>query len=233
MQLFAYFYLYQIQQDMTKKLKRDQLPPKKAENWRENFKEEKKTTFKLKLEEIILQKSTYQTLAGENENRVRIYLGLEQKKEDGKYKLCAFAVPAFLLGSGDVYADYETPVFKLKKHNEDFSDSTEEVIAGIRLYRKWRAGELDENDPGAPYRQYIYPNGYLLTKFELHELFNVQKHEDVIIDFGIEKTLSAMLTAAPSDATLKSASMESEEEEVYDFSRPCPPTCDERSIYNP
>ena len=134
-----------------------------------------------------------------------------------------------------MYADYETPVFKLVKHNEDFSDSTEAVIESIRLYRKWRAGELDENDPGAPYRQYIYPNGYLLTKFELHELFNAQKHDDVKIDFGIEKTMSAILRAAPSDTMFKSASvdnMESGEEEDYDFTRPCPPDCDERSIYN-
>jgi len=217
---------------MTQKLKRDQLAPNKAKNWRTNFKEESKLTFSLKVPEIILQKETYKILAGENENRVRVYLGLEAKKDNDKYELSAYAVSAFLLGSGDVYADYETPVFKLEKKNIDFSDSTNEVIDSIRLYRKWRAGELDENDPGAPYRQYIYPNGYLLTKFELHELFNAQKKEEIQIEFGIEKTMSAVLSAVPSTSMLKSAVEEGGEEEVFDFAKPCPPYCDERSIYN-
>ena len=218
---------------MTKKLKRDQLAPEKAQNWRNNFKEEAKLTFNLKVPEILLQKETYKVLAGENENRIRVYLGLEQKKDNDKYQLCAYAVSAFLLGSGDVYADYETPVFKLEKKNIDFSDNTEGVIESIRMYRKWRAGELDENDAGAAYRQYIYPNGYLLTKFELHELFNTQNQAEIKLEFGIEKTMSAMLSAVPSATMLKSASNESGEEEVYDFTRPCPPVCDERSVYNP
>ncbi len=217
---------------MTQKLKRDQLAPKKAENWKKNFKEEKKHTFNLKIPEILLQKETYKVLAGENENCVRIYLGLEAKKQDDKNVLCAFAVSAFLLGSGDVYMDYETPVFKLEKNNIDFSDSTDKVIDSIRLYRKWRAGELDGDAEGASYRQYIYPNGYLLTKFELHELFNAQKHDNVKLEFGIEKTMSAMLTGTSLTASTL-AGVESENEEVFDFTKPCPPVCDERSVYNP
>lgn len=217
---------------MVQKLKRDQLAPNKATNWRKNFKEETKLTFNLKVPQFLLQKETYKVLAGENENRVRIYLGLETKKGNDKYQLCAYAISAFLLGSGDVYADYETPVFKLAQKNIDFSDSTNEVIKSIRLYRKWRDGELDEKDAGAPYRQYIYPNGYLLTKFELHELFNVQNHAEIKIDFGIEKTMSAMLSAVPPSAKLKSIDKENTELEMFDFSRPCPPNCDERSIYN-
>ncbi|WP_167612965.1 hypothetical protein [Maribellus sediminis] len=214
---------------MTKKLKRDQLPAAKAKNWRQNFEEEKDKTFNLKVPKIILQKATYQALAGENENRVRVYLGLEANKEDGKYVLCAFAVSAFLLGSGDVYADYETPVYKLDKKNIDFSNSTQAAIESIHLYRKWRSGELDAEDPGAAYRQYIYPNAYLLTKFELHELFVAQKKDEAVIDFGIEKTMSIMISGV-SASTLTAST--DEEQEDFDFAVPCPPFCDERSIYN-
>jgi hypothetical protein len=216
---------------MAQKLKRDQLPPKKAENWRKNFKEETKHSFNLKVPEIILQKATYKILIGDNENRVRIYLGLEEKKEGDKYVLCAYAVSAFLLGSGDVYADYETPVFKLEKENINCSDNTQKVIESIRLYRKWRAGEIDENADGAAYRQYIYPNGYLLTKYELHELFKAQNKDEIKIEFGITKTMNVVLSAAPST---KTRSMEGDgEEEFYDYVDMCPPVCDDRSIYNP
>lgn len=215
---------------MAAKLKRDQLPANKVENWKKNFSEEKNLTFNLKVPKLLLQKATYKTLIGENENRVRVYLGLEQKKEDGKNTLCAFAVSAFLLGSGDVYADYETPVFKLEKTNIDFSNNTKEVIESIRLYRKWRSGELDADDPGAPFRQYIYPNAYLLTKFELHELFNVQNASEINVDFGINKSMSVMLSAPANTATRSLVA--DEEEEYFDFGIECPPFCDERSIYN-
>lgn len=72
---------------------------------------------------------------------------------------------------------------------------------------------------------------YLRSKFELHELFNAQKHDEIKIEFGIEKTMSAMLSAVPTVNSLKSAGDDLGEEE-FDFARPCPPTCDERSIYN-
>ncbi len=172
---------------MASKLKRDQLPLQKAENWRNNLKEEEKLSLDLKLSYITLQKETYKILAGENENRVRIYLGLEPEKKEGKYELCAYAVSAFLLGSGDVYVDYETPVFKLEKKNINVSDKINAVIDSIRMYRQWRAGELDSEHPMAIYRQYIYLNAYLLTKYELHELFNVQNNSELKIEFGIIK----------------------------------------------
>jgi hypothetical protein len=220
---------------MTKKLKRDQLPAAKAKNWRQNFKEEKDKTFNLKIPKIILQKETYLALAGENENRVRIYLGLESDKEGGKYKLCAFAVSAFLLGSGDVYADYETPVYKLEKENVDFSNYTKAVIESIHLYRKWRNGEIDADDPGAVYRQYIYPNAYIMTKFELHDIFLAQKKDEGLIEFGVSKTMSAMISPlASSSNQLVSTGTETDEEDSgpFDFMEPCPPFCDERSLYN-
>ncbi len=214
---------------MTIKLKRDQLAPKKAENWRKNFQEEAKETFNLKVSELILLKETYKALIGDNENRVRVYLGLKQEATDNKYELCGYAVSAFLLGSGDVYADYETPVFKLGKKNINMSDNTSAVIESIHLYRKWRAGELDELDAGAPYRQYIYPNAYLLTKFELHELFNVQANAEIRIEFGIQKTMNAILSPTFSNADETSIDDLNED---YDYASPCPPHCDERSIYN-
>lgn len=54
---------------------------------------------------------------------------------------------------------------------------------------------------------------------------------EIKLEFGIEKTMSAILSAAPSSTMLKSEA-ESGEEELFDFTRPCPPECDERSIYN-
>jgi len=204
------------------------LPPKKAENWRKNFSEESKHTFNLKVPKIILQKETYKTLIGENENRVRVYLGLEPELNEGKYELCAYAVSAFLLGSGDVYADYETPVFKLSKKNVNMSDNNKAVIESIRMYRRWRSGELDADHDGAPFRQYIYPNAYLLTKFELHELFNAQNRPEIQIEFGIAKTMDVII----GPVTTMDAGTPVEDEDVFNQAGICPPYCDERSIYN-
>lgn len=218
---------------MTQKLKRDQLPPRKAENWRKNFKEEFNHTFNLKVSKIILQKETYKTLIGENENRVRVYLGLESEKKDDKYELCAYAVSAFLLGSGDVYADYEIPVFKLTKKNRNMSDNTKEVIESIRLYRKWRDGELDAEHAGAPFRKFIYPNAYLLTKFELHELFNAQNLAEIEFEFGVAKTMDVILgKTRPEEESGEGIAMEGQDEDVFNHAQLCPPWCDERSIYN-
>ncbi len=212
---------------MASSLKRDQIPPKQAQSWRKNFNQEKELTFNLATPAIILQRETYKTLAGENENRVRIYLGLEPEKEKGKYKLAAFAVSAFLLGSGDVYVDYETPVFKLDKENVDYSSKTEEVIAMIKMYREWRAGKLDSDDPLAGFRQYIYPNAYLLTKFELHEIFNVQDKTEAQVEFGISKTMHTMIYPVVNEKR-----MEGDESEAFDYGALCPPICDDGSIYN-
>ncbi len=222
---------------MASKLKRDQLPLEKAANWQKNLKEEEKLSLNLKLKNIILQKSTYKILAGENENRVRIYLGLEPEKKDDKYELCAFAVSAFLLGSGDVYVDYETPVFKLEKSNINVSDKVEGVIESIKMFRKWRMGELEKDHPEAVYRQYIYPNAFLLTKYELHELFNVQNSNELNVDFGISKTMSPMISPLSVQTTEEAAVEKSIAPEEpggpFDFAEPCPPNCDERSIFNP
>lgn len=213
---------------MTTKLKRDQLPPEKAKNWKQSLKEERDLTFNLKIPHIILEKSTYKELIGENENRVRIYLGLEKEKENGAHVLCAFAVAAFLLGSGEVYADYETPVFLLGKKNVNMSDRTAEVIESIRRYRSWRDGELDAHAKGAEFRKYIYPNAYLLTKYELHELFNVQGCDEIRIEFGISKTMEVMVCAEKEHCELRGG----DDDDTFNGAINCPPYCDKRSIYN-
>ena len=210
------------------KLKRDQLPPEKANNWRQSLKEEEKLTLNLKIPQFILQRETYKILAGENENRIRVYLGLEPESSDGKLELCAFAVSAFLLGSGDVYVDYETPVYKLEKKNVDYSDDTAAVIESIKRYKSWRAGELEPEAPGADVRQYIYPCAYLLTKFELHEIFNVQDKKEAEIEFGISKLFNMMVSPF-SEAT---TSLKSAASETYNEILPCPPNCDDGSPYN-
>ncbi len=212
---------------MTSKLKRDQIPPQEVTNWKNSIEEEKKLTFNLEVHQIILQKETYKKLAGENENRLRIYLGLEPINENGILELCAFAVSAFLLGSGDVYVDYETPVFKLEKQNVDFSMKREEVIESIRRYRKWRLGELDAGNETAAFRKYIYPNAYLLTKFELHEIFNIQNKNTAFLEFGISKTMNVMISPEAD----KNSDVEGELN-VYNYCGLCPPDCDDRSIYN-
>lgn len=208
-------------------LKRDQIPPKQAEYWRRNFSEEQKSIFNLNVPQIILQKDTYKKLAGENENRLRIYLGLESEQEDGRYVLSAYAVSAFLLGSGDVYVDYETPVYKLGVKNENYSDRSTLVIESIRNYRKWRLGELDSEAETADFRIYIFPNAYLFTKYELHEIFNVQAKLEAQIEFGVSKTMNIMISPE-----VKENKAFDDEGDVFDFAGGCPPICDEGSIYN-
>jgi len=221
---------------MSSKLKRDQIPNEKAINWRKSLKKEKKLTFNLKISEIVLQKETYKILAGENENRIRIYLGLEPIEKDGTLKLCAYAVASFLLGSGDVYADYETPVYKLEKQNLDYSKNTDNVLESIRRYRSWRLGKIKSEVEGADVRKYIYPNAFLFTKYELHEIFNVQDKKEALIEFGISKRMNAMISPVTTEASLKSVKAKREaiitEIEIYNEIEPCPPYCDDGSPYN-
>jgi hypothetical protein len=212
---------------MATPLKRDQIPQKQAEYWRRNFAEEQKDILNLKIPQIILQRDTYKKLAGENENRVRIYLGLDPEMNDGKYVLVTYAVSAFLLGSGDVYVDYETPVYKLGVINENYSDKSKLVIESIRNYRKWRLGELDSDSESAAFRKYIFPNAYLLTKYELHEIFNVQAKSEAQIEFGVLKTMNILIMPE-----VKDSRNFDDPGEVFDFGIPCPPSCDDGSIYN-
>lgn len=212
---------------MSQHLKRDEIPPFQARHWRLNFGEEQQFTFNLNLSNIILQKETYKKLAGENENRIRIYPGLDEPDESGRYTLCAFAVSAFQLGSGDVYVDYETPVYKLEKQNIDYSSKIAIVLEKIRLYRQWRDGEIDNGNEYAVFRKCIYPNSYLLTKFELHEIFNVRNRQEAQIGFGISKSMMAMIYPDVADQGVIS-----DDTPVFDYSMVCPPNCGEGSIYN-
>ncbi|MDB4583612.1 hypothetical protein N9164_10705 [Draconibacterium sp.] len=221
---------------MAAKLKRDQIPKEKAINWRKSLKKEEKLTFNLKVSRIILQKETYKILAGENENRVRVYLGLESAKKDGKYELCAYAVSAFLLGSVDVYVDYETPVYKLENKNIDYSANTEEVLESIRRYRSWREGAIEPDAEGAQIRKYIYPKAYLLTKYELHEIFNVQNKDEALIELGISKTMKAMISPVATKILSMPAVTATEggegDDDIYNDVGECPPYCDDNSMYN-
>ncbi len=210
---------------MKSKFKRDQIPADQAKNWEKSLEEE--LTFNLKIPPLFMQKETYLKLAGENDNRVRIYLGIEPKKKEGKYVLCAYAVSAFLLGSGDVFRDYENPVFKLDKKNQDQSSLTDEVLQNIGRYREWRMGKLDAGDEGARFRKYIYPNSYLMSKYELQEILISQDKKEARIAFGISKTMNAMVYQKQNKENTLDM-----ETEVFDFSAPCPPNCDESSIFN-
>ncbi len=212
---------------MSINLKRDQVHPEQAENWAMNILEEEKLTFNLVIPPIILQKETYKNLAGENENRLRIYLGLEAEKKDNSHVLCAYAVSAFLLGSGDVFRDYENPVVKLEKENKNFSSKTAEVIENIRRYQQWRIGKLDVENEWARFRKFIYPKAYLLSKYELHEIFNIQNKSEAQIGFGISKSMNILIYPDVNEnREIKDQVM------VFDFGDPCPPTCDESSIFN-
>jgi hypothetical protein len=211
---------------MSSNLKRDQIPPTEAKVWKLNLEEEKKLTFNLIVPPLIFQKETYLKLTGENNNRVRIYLGLEPEQKEGKYVLCAYAVSAFLLGSGDVYRDYENPVFKLDRVNQDHSKS-DEVLDNIRRYRKWRMGELDSDNELAVFRKYIYPNAFLMTKYELLDIFEVQGKEEAQIGFGISKTMHTMIYS-----DIKDERSIDDITSVFNFSDLCPPVCDTSSIFN-
>jgi hypothetical protein len=212
---------------MSLNLKRDQIPPEQAENWALNMVEEENLTFNLIVPPIVLQKETYKLLLGENENRIKVYLGLEPEKKDGKFVLCAYAVSAFLMGSGEVFRDYENPVFKLTKKNQNKSSGTAKAIENIRRFQKWRAGELDADNEWARFRKFIYPKAYLLSKYELHEIFTMQNKEEAQISFGISKTMNAMIYPDVQEKrNKKSQAM------VFDFADPCPPFCDKSSLYN-
>lgn len=212
---------------MRSNLKGDQIPTKQAQNWRLNLEEEKNVTFNLDVPVITLQKETYLKLTGDDDSRIRIYLGLEPEKGNGKFVLCAYAVSAFLFGSGDVFRDYENPVYKLDKENKDYSSQSDEVLKSIRRFRKWRKGDLDKQNKWARFRTFIYPNAFLVTKYELHEIFMTQNKDVAQIEFGIAKTLNAMIYS-----DIQEQRSLDDQASVFDFSAPCPPYCDESSIYN-
>ncbi len=211
---------------MKSNLKPDQVPPPQARNWENNLEAERSLTFDILVPPIFIQKETYLKLTGENEGRIRIYLGLEPEKKEGKYVLCSYAISTFLMGSGEVFRDYENPVFKLDPENNDVSSNTGAVIENIQRYRLWRNGKLDPGNAAAALRKYIYPNAYLLSKYELNEIFS-SGNERAQISFGISKTMNAMVYPG-----IKNTAPSEESPLVFNFSHPCPPVCDGSSIFN-
>ena len=107
------------------------------------------------------------------------------------------------------------------------SSQISKVLEMIKRYRSWRAGELDNHSDQAVFRKYIYPNAYLLTKSELHEIFNVQNKSEAQIEFGISKTMNVMIF--PEVAENRAMDDTSS---AFDFASNCPPSCGEGSIYN-
>ncbi len=212
---------------MSLNLKRDQVPPEQAENWVINLMDEENLTFNLFVPPIVLQKETYNILTRENENRIRIYLGLEPEKRDGKFVLCAYAVSAFLMGSGEVFRDYENPVYKLEKLNLNQSSKSSQAIENIRRYQKWRTGELDAENEYARFRKFIYPKAFLISKYELHEIFTMQNKDEAQISFGISKTMNTLIYP-----DVKEKRDVKDQMMVFDFTDPCPPACDKSSVYN-
>jgi len=92
---------------------------------------------------------------------------------------------------------------------------------------------LDAESEGADVRRYIYPCAYLLTKFELHEIFNIQDKKEAEIEFGISKSMDVMISSNVMDGNnmLQAKSVQSDDE-VYNSGNPCPSYCDDRSLYS-
>jgi len=67
----------------------------------------------------------------------------------------------------------------------------------------------------------------LLTKFELHEIFNIQDKKEAEIEFGISKRMDAMIMPEVTENQMVKS-----DSEVYNYGQACPPYCDDRSIYN-
>jgi len=198
-------------------LKRDEVPYYESKNWKDNYLKEQTQSLEVIIPDFYLEKSTYEILSVNNQNRIRVYLGLEEEKQEGKYVACLFAFSSY--PTGDClcgYIDLKKPVYKLTATNQDYSDNLDEVKTAIARWKSWRSGETDPESEYAMERQYIYPLAYLLTKYEMIELFVTQLYEKIKIDFGIEKLMKAMISAV-SDANPTG---------VYDYTDPCPPMCD-------
>ncbi len=207
------------------KLKPGQVPTVEVLNWKENLIEEKGKTFNLDISQIFMEKATFEKLAKNNENRIRVYLGLELI--DKKYSVCAFAVSTYKADDGTgAYNDNIKPVFKLAPTNRDYSDKIEMVIESLTLWNSWRDGELLV-DESALVRKYIYPKGCLLQKEGLDELFNVTGNDTIKIEFGIRKTFELMETGTK--GAMKDGN--GDDEQVFNDMGPCPPFCSQGGIY--
>jgi hypothetical protein len=203
--------------DNQGQLKKDQVAPIQAKNWKENMANER--TFNLGVSKIILQKETYDVLSKGNQNWIRIKIGLDVV--EGNFELCAFAVSAVMEGGCSAsFLDNLLPVYKLTSENQDYSGRLAEVEESLNLWKQWRDGEIGDGED-APARKYIYPISYRLTKSELNEIFNLEGREAAQIEFGVVKTMTAMIYSEVKETR----NFESGEEEVFDFTYYCPPYC--------
>ncbi len=207
--------------DNPEKLKRNQVSNNLVQNWDQNLDDEKSKTFDLLISPIYMESKTFTILGKNNENRIRVYLGLEENLQDGKQVICAFAVGTFSLGDNTgIYEDYPTPIYKLSKVNEDFSGKIEEANASILKWQNWRDGVGEDPTNNVIVRKYIYPICYLLTKYELYEIFDIQGKELAFVSFGIEKSMKLLIQ---SDPDLSKGG--DDEPFIYDYADPCPPMC--------
>lgn len=207
-------------------LKKGQISSIEATDWKENLIEEKEKSFFLNVPSIVIQKSTYEQLSNKNQNRIRVYLGLEGTEDN--YSICAFAVSASATNeNSDTYTDISDPIFKLTEKNENFSDKPEQVAASLTLYNNWRNGTIQSN-AFSDVRQYIYPKAYLLGKEGLDRIFNFLGNHSAKLELGIKKFMEVMIIGKISEDKEETQQME----EVYDFTKPCPPHCAPNSLLN-
>ena len=124
-------------------MKKDQVAPIQAKNWKEYLDGER--TFNLRVSKIILQKKTYEGLSKENQNRLRIKLGLELV--DGIHEICAFATSSvFEEDCTGGFLDNQLPVFKLTPENQDYSGKIAEVETSVNLWKSWRDGAIGDGE---------------------------------------------------------------------------------------
>jgi hypothetical protein len=92
----------------------------------------------------------------------------------------------------------------------------------------------------ARWRQTCKINGFAVKKSELREIMDANDMEDMTCYFGLNE-LGEMKMFMVADASVGSARSNDDADDpendnsdqyVYDFSHPCPPTCDENSPLN-
>ena len=87
----------------------------------------------------------------------------------------------------------------------------------------------------ARWRQTCKINGFAVKKAELREIMDSSDMEDMTCYFGLDET-GAMKMFLVADSSIKpidtTGLRDNSDEYVYDFTNPCPPTCDPNSPLN-
>ena len=87
----------------------------------------------------------------------------------------------------------------------------------------------------ARWRQTCKINGFAVKKSELREIMDSSDMEDMTCYFGLDETgaMKMFMVADSSDKTVDTTKLQDDADEyVYDFTHPCPPTCDPNSPLN-